>query len=155
MGAAQSPRAFQKWLDRAIFLCLPMIIVNVPVGAGWAFNNGTGTIANICVVAFPLILTAVAIILLIHFVEVATSFLTRAIRGSAYRAIDFLGGIGSGLLCVLLVVLVAVDLSRLGDFIGGDAFLMQIEIFAVGGAVWWKVHKRRLQREQQQKRSGF
>jgi hypothetical protein len=136
---------FQGWMNRALILCLPALLINFLLAV--AYYNTTGKVASLLVTLFTIILTCVGAVLLIHFTDVASSFFGKAIAESRYRLERGLASLGVVLLCLLLVFLMVATLSRLGDFTGGDAILMSVEIPIVGLVILSRLQRQRISRE--------
>jgi hypothetical protein len=139
MQKLQSKLRNLRWLDRAIILCAPALVVNFIDFGIIAYLREQGPLASVLIVLFTIILTLVGIVLFIHFTGVAYSFLQKARASSQHRAERVLAGLGIGILCILLAVIVLINVSRIGFLTGGDAILMTIEIPLVGFLAWDRV----------------
>jgi hypothetical protein len=127
--------SFQRWMSTAIYLCLAALILNLTFAAGYVL--GKGFIATLSSALFAIDAAAVGGVVIVYFASIAFPLTTRP-----YRIERMIAGIALSIVCILLILLIAINLSHLGNFTGGDALLMQAEILIVGYLFWRKVRQR-------------
>ena len=127
--------AFGKLIDATIFLGgLASIGLNIVFWAIAIAFAHSGLIASILSVLITLLLSFVAVVLVIRYVDVCVKHFRRYDKTSSDD--DMHIAIWAGIICVFLACCIIGCLSTAGTLVGWHYILMALEVLLVGYQVW-------------------